>query len=132
LLNTGYIVCGASRRTSSVNLWRIEKLGISKNPNLHLVEYDLTDQSASVRLLQSAGSTEAYNLVVQSFVGVSFAQPITTAEIMGIGAVTFWKRSEALIHPSAFAKLLPQQCSARYRWFRKVKARHSVRAALMA
>jgi GDPmannose 4,6-dehydratase len=87
LLEKGYIVYGTFRRTSSVNLWRIEELGISSNPNLHLVEYDLTDLSASVRLLQSTRATEVYNLAAQSFVGVSFAQPITTAEITGIGTV---------------------------------------------
>ena len=78
LLQKGYIVYGTFRRTSSVNLWRIEELGVSKHPNLHLIEYDLTDLSASIRLLQSTGATEVYNLAAQSFVGVSFAQPITT------------------------------------------------------
>lgn len=87
LLEKGYTVFGTYRRTSSVNFWRIEELGIDKHPNLHLVEYDLTDLSASIRLLQSTGATEVYNLAAQSFVGVSFEQPITTAEISGIGPV---------------------------------------------
>ncbi|MBP4044686.1 GDP-mannose 4,6-dehydratase [Chromobacterium violaceum] len=85
LLEKGYAVYGTYRRTSSVNFWRIEELGIEKHPNLHLVEYDLTDLSASIRLLQTTGATEVYNLAAQSFVGVSFEQPITTAEITGIG-----------------------------------------------
>lgn len=87
LLDKGYKVYGTYRRTSSVNFWRIEELGIEKNNNLHLIEYDLTDLSASIRLLQTTGATEVYNLAAQSFVGVSFAQPITTAEITGIGAL---------------------------------------------
>jgi len=87
LLQKGYTVYGTYRRTSSVNFWRIEELGIEKNPNLHLVEYDLTDLSASIRLLQTTGATEVYNLAAQSFVGVSFEQPITTAEITGVGPV---------------------------------------------
>lgn len=87
LLEKGYIVYGTYRRTSSVNFWRIEELGIQSNPNLHLVEYDLTDLSASIRLLQVTEATEVYNLAAQSFVGVSFEQPITTAEITGLGAV---------------------------------------------
>jgi GDPmannose 4,6-dehydratase len=37
--------------------------------------------------LQNSGATEVYNLAAQSFVGVSFEQPITTAEITGIGPV---------------------------------------------
>lgn len=85
LLSKGYTVYGTYRRTSSVNFWRIEELGIDKHPNLHLVEYDLTDLSASIRLLQTTGATEVYNLAAQSFVGVSFEQPVTTAEITGIG-----------------------------------------------
>lgn len=85
LLNKGYEVYGTYRRTSSVNFWRIEELGIDKHPNLHLVEYDLTDLSASIRLLQTTQATEVYNLAAQSFVGVSFDQPATTAEITGIG-----------------------------------------------
>ncbi|KGT95912.1 GDP-D-mannose dehydratase [Erwinia typographi] len=87
LLNKGYTVYGTYRRTSSVNFWRIEELGIKNNANLHLVEYDLTDLSASIRLLQQSGATEVYNLAAQSFVGVSFEQPLTTAEITGIGPV---------------------------------------------
>lgn len=87
LLEKGYVVYGTYRRTSSVNFWRIEELGIAKHPNLNLVEYDLTDLSTSIRLLQQTGATEVYNLAAQSFVGVSFEQPITTAEITGIGSV---------------------------------------------
>lgn len=87
LLNMGYVVYGTFRRTSSVNFWRIEELGIQNHPNLHLVEYDLTDLSSSIRLLQTSEATEVYNLAAQSFVGVSFEQPLTTAEITGVGAV---------------------------------------------
>ncbi|SFU69142.1 GDPmannose 4,6-dehydratase [Nitrosomonas eutropha] len=87
LLEKGYTVYGTFRRTSTVNFWRIEELEIQNHPNLHLVEYDLTDLSASIRLLQSTEATEIYNLAAQSFVGVSFEQPVTTAEITGIGVV---------------------------------------------
>lgn len=87
LLKKGYKVYGAYRRTSSVNFWRMEELGILNDPNLNLVEYDLTDASASVRLLQQAEPDELYNLAAQSFVGVSFGQPVTTAKITGIGAL---------------------------------------------
>ena len=87
LLDKGYTVFGAYRRTSSVNFWRIEALGIRNHPDLRLVEYDLTDLSSSIRLLQGAKASEVYNLAAQSFVGVSFDQPVTTAEITGIGAL---------------------------------------------
>jgi GDPmannose 4,6-dehydratase len=87
LLEKGYEVTGTYRRTSSVNFWRIEELGIQSHPNLKLVEYDLTDLSSSIRLMQTVQPDEVYNLAAQSFVGVSFDQPLTTAEITGVGPV---------------------------------------------
>ncbi|MDP3888077.1 GDP-mannose 4,6-dehydratase [Hydrogenophaga sp.] len=87
LLDKGYTVYGTYRRTSSVNFWRIEELGIQNHPNLHLVEYDLTDLGASIALVQKVQPDEIYNLAAQSFVGVSFDQPSTTAQITGIGAL---------------------------------------------
>ena len=87
LLDKGYAVYGAYRRTSSVNFWRMQELGIVEHPNLHLVEYDLTDQGATIALVQKIQPTEIYNLAAQSFVGVSFEQPTTTAQITGIGAL---------------------------------------------
>ncbi len=87
LLEKGYEVTGTYRRTSSVNFWRIAELGIETHPKLKLVEYDLTDLGSSIRLLQSGNFDEIYNLAAQSFVGVSFDQPATTANITGIGPV---------------------------------------------
>ena len=89
LLEKGYEVYGTYRRTSSLNFWRLHDLNISTNshPDLHLVEYDLTDLSANIRLIQQVEPNEVYNLAAQSFVGVSFGQPITTAEATAIGAL---------------------------------------------
>jgi len=87
LLEKGYQVHGTYRRTSSVNFWRIEELGIQNHPNLHLVEYDLTDLGTSIAMLHKIAPDEVYNLAAQSFVGVSFEQPNTTAQITGVGAL---------------------------------------------
>lgn len=87
LLEKGYEVYGTYRRTSSVNFWRIEELGIQNHENLHLVEYDLTDQANSVTMVQKIQPDEIYNLAAQSFVGVSFEQPLATAHITGLGCV---------------------------------------------
>ncbi len=87
LLGKKYIVYGTYRRSSSVNFWRIGELGISQNPDLHLMEYDLIDQSANIRLINEIQPDEIYNLAAQSFVGVSFDQPIATAHITGLGAL---------------------------------------------
>jgi GDPmannose 4,6-dehydratase len=87
LLEKGYIVYGTFRRTSSVNFWRIQELNIQNHPNFHLVEHDLTDLGNSIALVQKVQPDEVYNLAAQSFVGVSFEQPTTTALITGIGAL---------------------------------------------
>ncbi len=87
LLEKDYRVFGTYRRTSSVNFWRIEELGIDQHPQLELVEYDLTDLGAAINLVQRAQPAEIYNLAAQSFVGVSFEQPVTTTQITGIGAL---------------------------------------------
>ena len=87
LLEKGYTVYGTYRRTSSVNFWRLEELGVQNHPNLHLVEYDLTDLGSSIALVQKAKPDEIYNLAAQSFVAVSFDQPTTTANITGLGAL---------------------------------------------
>ncbi len=100
LLSKGYRIFGTYRRTSSVNFWRIQELGIYGHPDLHLVEHDLTDLSTSIRLLQRSGAEEVYNLAAQSFVGVSFEQPITTAEITGIGALNLLEAIR-IVNPTA-------------------------------
>ncbi len=87
LLDKGYEVFGTHRRSSTNNFWRIQELGIETHPNLHLVEYDLTDLGNTIRVLEKAEPDEVYNLAAQSFVGSSFDQPETTAQITGLGAL---------------------------------------------
>ena len=87
LLEKEYTVYGTYRRTSSVNFWRMEDVGIINHPNLHLVEFDLTDLGCTIALIQKVQPDEIYNLAAQSFVGVSFDQPTTTAKITGMGAL---------------------------------------------
>lgn len=87
LLEKGYEVYGAYRRTASVNFWRIEELGIENHANLHLVEFDLIDQANTIRMVAEIQPDEIYNLAAQSFVGVSFEQPLATAHTTGLGVV---------------------------------------------
>jgi len=85
LLEKGYEIYGTYRRTASVNFWRLEELGVKDHENLHLVEYDLTDAANSIRMVMEIQPDEIYNLAAQSFVGVSFEQPLATAHITGLG-----------------------------------------------
>ncbi len=87
LLEKGYKVIGTYRRTSSIGFTRLNYLGVSNHPNLVLRSHDLTDLGSTIRLLQDTKPSEIYNLAAQSFVGVSFDQPITTGMITGLGAV---------------------------------------------
>lgn len=96
LLNKGYRVYGTYRRTSSVNFWRIKEIGIYNHPDLNLVEFDLTDLGTCIRLLQTTKATEIYNLAAQSFVGVSFDQPHTTAQITAIGVLNLLEAIRAV------------------------------------
>ena len=59
----------------------MEELGVHRHPDMHCVEYDLTDMGATLRLLEKTRATEVYNLAAQSFVAVSFDQPRTTARL---------------------------------------------------
>ncbi|MFT6435722.1 MAG: GDPmannose 4,6-dehydratase [Candidatus Azotimanducaceae bacterium] len=86
LLEKGYKVYGTYRRTSSVDFWRLASLGVEDHPSLELVEFDLRDLGNIVRLLERIQPIEVYNLAAQSFVGVSFEQPILTAEVTALGA----------------------------------------------
>jgi GDPmannose 4,6-dehydratase len=87
LLQKGYAVHGTYRRTSSVNFWRIEELGIKEHPNLRLEPYDLTDLGATLNLVSRLQPDEVYTLAALSFVGTSFEQPGTTAQITALGAL---------------------------------------------
>jgi len=72
LLDKGYLVHPTRRRKSSVNFWRIAELGIRQQPNLRLVEYDLTDTVSSLNLITRTQPDEVYNLTAQSLISVPF------------------------------------------------------------
>ena len=85
LLRRGHTVFGGFRRTSSVNFWRLQELGILDHPALRLVEFDIIDPGACLRLIDKAAAECVYNLAAQSFVGVSFDEPVATAQMTAIG-----------------------------------------------
>ena len=129
LLEKGYEVYGTFRRSSSVNFWRIDELGIQSHPNLHLVEYDLTDLGSSIALVQRVQPDEIYNLAAQSFVGVSFDQPSTTAQITGIGALNLLEAIRLVNRKIRFTRHRRRKCLARCRRFRRRNPPRSTRAA---
>ena len=81
LLEQGYHVFGMVRRSSSKNYFRIEHI----LPRLDIAYGDLTDLGSLVRLLKRAKPDEVYNLAAQSFVAASWEEPLSTAQITGVG-----------------------------------------------
>jgi GDPmannose 4,6-dehydratase len=111
LLEQGHTVYGGFRRTSSVNFWRLEELGILDHPAFQLVEFDLTDASACLRLIDKTMPDCVYNLAAQSFVGVSFEQPIATAQMTGVGTLHLL---EAIRHVNKKVKFYQASSSELY------------------
>ncbi len=85
LLDKGYKVFGLLRRTSSASLGCSSHL--ANNPNLEVVEGDLTDLSSLTRLCKIARADYCYSMAAQSHVHLSFDQPILTAQITGLGTL---------------------------------------------
>ena len=81
LLKQGYEVFGLVRRSSTVNFERIGHL----QDQIELISGDLLDQKSLVSALQTARPQEVYNLGAQSFIPVSWEQPMLTGEITGLG-----------------------------------------------
>ncbi|GAA0249499.1 GDP-mannose 4,6-dehydratase [Haladaptatus pallidirubidus] len=81
LLNENYEVYGLARWTSTSNEDRIEHV----SDNIHIITGDLTDQTSLDRAIETADPDEVYHLGALSFVPESFTQPITTADVTGLG-----------------------------------------------
>jgi GDPmannose 4,6-dehydratase len=83
LLEKGYEVYGLVRRSSLEKFDRIQ-LCIDR---INLVEGDLTDQSSLDSVMHAVKPDEVYNMAAQSFVPVSYSQPVLTADVTGLGVV---------------------------------------------
>jgi GDPmannose 4,6-dehydratase len=87
LLERGYRVIGAVRRSASSDVVgsRLRWLGVSEQ--IEIVDADLLDLSSLIRVMQMSKPDEVYNLAAQSFVATSWQQPTLTGTVTGIGAV---------------------------------------------
>jgi GDPmannose 4,6-dehydratase len=81
LVDKGYEVIGLHRRSSTVTFERISHL----TDKITLVPADLMDEASMIRVLREYKPSEVYNLAAQSFVQTSFAQPLLTGEVTGLG-----------------------------------------------
>ena len=85
LLEKGYKVVGILKRNSvaETQTTRIEHI----RDQLTLEYADMTDIHSLVRVLQRYQPGEVYNLAAQSHVGISFDQPVYTANATGISVL---------------------------------------------
>ncbi len=81
LLEKGYAVFGMVRRASTENFERIEHV----RSRLVLRQADLLDQLSLIRLIEETQPHEVYNLAAQSFVPISWTQPVLTGEFTALG-----------------------------------------------
>ncbi len=85
LLDKGYEVYGAFRRTSDLQLSRLRFLGIENK--IKFVPMELLEMTNLCRGIAKVAPDEIYNLGAQSFVALSFEEPIFTAEVTGVGVL---------------------------------------------
>lgn len=81
LLTKGYNVVGMVRRTSIINLDRLEGI----QDRITLVQGDLLDEASMIGLLREFQPDEVYNLAAMSFVPTSWQQPVLTGEATALG-----------------------------------------------
>ena len=90
LLQKDYEVHGIVRRSSTFSTERIDDIYVDPHvpsSRLFLHYGDLADTSGLASLLSTAQPQEVYNLAAQSHVGVSFQNPIYTADIDALGTL---------------------------------------------
>lgn len=89
LLEKDYDVIGTYRRTSHKSFERLEAFDILDK--VDVIRADLTDQISLNKAIKDTKPDEVYNLAAQSFVGVSFEQPILTSNVTGLGAIRLFE-----------------------------------------
>ena len=81
LLEQGYEVYGLKRRTSTVTFERIGHI----QERIELVSGDMHDQCSLLQAVKNVEPDEIYNLAAQSFVPISWNQPLLTGDVTALG-----------------------------------------------
>ncbi len=85
LLEKGYEVYGADRRSGDSSFWRLRELGLEGE--VKILYMDLLELTNIMRVVDRVAPDEIYNLAAQSFVAVSFEQPLLTADVDAMGVL---------------------------------------------
>ncbi len=83
LLEKGYEVYGAFRRTSDLHLNRLKYLGVDEK--IQYLPLELLEFTNLYKAIDKYQPDEVYNLGAQSFVALSFEEPIFTLDVTGLG-----------------------------------------------
>lgn len=83
LLEKGYEVYGAFRRTSDLHLNRLKYLGVDRA--IHYLPLELLEFTNIYKAIERVQADEFYNLGAQSFVALSFDEPIYTTDVTAMG-----------------------------------------------
>ncbi len=98
LLEKGYEVIGMVRRSSTVNFGRIEHI----QDQIVLVQGDLLDQTSLIDIMREYQPDEIYNLAAQSFVPISWKQPVLTGEFTALGVTRMLEAMRATVPGARF------------------------------
>jgi GDPmannose 4,6-dehydratase len=98
LLSQGYRVIGMVRRSSTVTFGRIEHI----QDRLTLVHGDLLDQTSLIDIMREHRPDEIYNLAAQSFVPVSWKQPVLTGEFTALGVTRMLEAMRGTVPEARF------------------------------
>jgi GDPmannose 4,6-dehydratase len=96
LLSKNYKVYGLMRRKSAIDYGHSDHL----KDKIQFIYGDMTDIVSLINAVKIAQPDEVYNLAAQSFVATSWEQPITTAEIDGMGVLNLLEAIR-LVKPDA-------------------------------
>lgn len=81
LLEKGYEVYGLIRRKSTSEYGNVKHLA----DKIHFIYGDMGDIISLIKAMQVSQADEVYNLAAQSFVGISWSEPLFTNEVDGVG-----------------------------------------------
>ncbi len=130
LLDKGYRVFGAFRRGASLNLWRLNELGITE-ADLTLIPFELLEYANLRRAIAEAEPDEIYNLGAQSFVGTSFEQPLFTTDVNALGVTRMLEAIREVNPAIKFYQASTSEMFGKVQAALRMSRRRSTRAAPM-
>lgn len=96
LLDKGYKVYGLIRRKSTAEYGNVTHIA----DKINFIYGDMSDITSLIKAMQISQADEVYNLAAQSFVGISWSEPLFTNDVDGIG-VTKLLEAVRLVKPTA-------------------------------